>query len=270
MKKCLRCLIALTMLPSWLWAQSLKIEALRPRFQFGKQGSTTAEPSTLTTAWFVTVAVPVVGNLNFVGQLPFAFGKLEGGTPEVSDETLGNPAVGLRFQHERLNLDVSLRVPLAKNGFAGFVGSIADFDRQEAFIPDLVPLSGMIRTKVDVSKFNLQPYGGVSFNIKTSSDRRTYDIFKEAYKKLRVNDGELHVLYGAEGWFEIQKLHVGATFSGRTWVSSGGNFAESSIHQIAFRAKLVFDHFVPGALFKLPFDDLILDNVFGLSAEVKF
>ncbi len=267
MKKCLRSLVALWALPALVWAQSVKIEALRPQFDFGAK----AEPSTLTSAWFVTVAFPVLGDLNLVGQLPFAFGKLEGGTVPVTDETLGNPAVGLRFQNERLNIDVSLRLPLAKTGFAGFVGSIADLDRQEAFIPNVVPLTGMIRTKIDVSKFNLQPYGGVSFNIKTSSEQNAFDVLKEAYSKLRLNDGELHVLYGAEGWLEIQKLHVGANFSGRVWASSGGNFGESSIHQIAFRAKLVFEHFVPGALFKLPFDtDLILDNVIGLNAEITF
>ncbi|NUO82632.1 hypothetical protein HUU05_21380 [candidate division KSB1 bacterium] len=266
MKRVLHGLVALLALPAVVWAQSVKIEALRPQFDFGAS----AEPSTFTSAWFVTVAVPVLGNLNLVGQLPFAFGKLEGGTVPVTDETLGNPAVGLRFQHERLNIDVSLRLPLAKTGLAGFVGSIADFDRQEAFIPNIVPLNAMIRTKIDVSKFNIQPYGGVSFNIKTESEANSFDIFKEAYRKLRVNDGELHVLYGAEGWLEIQKLQVGATFSGRGWVSSGGNFSESTVHQIAFRAKLVFDHFIPGALFKLPFDDLILDNVFGVNAEIKF
>jgi hypothetical protein len=264
-----RILVVLLALPALAGAQSLTIEALRPQFQFGA-GINAAEPSTFTTAWFVTVAVPMVGNLNFVGQLPFAFGKLEGGSVPEEDETLGNPAVGLRFQHERLNIEVALRLPLAKTGFAGFVGSIADIDRQEAFIPNIVPLSGTIRTKVDVSKFNVQPYGGVSFNIKTKSEQNAFDVIKEAYNKLRINDGELHVLYGAEGWLELQTLHVGATFSGRGWVSSGGNFSESTIHQIAFRARLGFDHFTAGALFKLPLDDILLDNVFGLSAEIKF
>lgn len=269
MKRMVCSLFVLLALPALLGAQSLKIEALHPQFQFGA-GTNVAEPTTLTSAWFVTVAVPVLGNLNFVGQLPFATGKLEGGPVPVEDNTIGNPAVGLRFQHERLNIDVALRLPLAQTGFAGFVGSIADIDRQEAFIPNIVPLTGMIRTKIDVSKFNVQPYGGVSFNIKTSDEQNTFDVIREAYNKLRLNDGELHVLYGAEGWLELQKLHVGATFTGRTWVSSGGNFSESSIHQIAFRAKLVFDHFVPSAMFKLPLDDLILDNVLGLGAEIKF
>lgn len=269
MKRLVRSLAVLLALPVVAGAQSLKIEALRPQFQFGAKDGT-AEPSTFTTAWFVTVAVPIVGDLNFVGQLPFALGKLEGGPIPAEDKTLGNPGVGLRFQHERLNIEVALRLPLAESGFAGFVGSIADIDRQEAFIPNVVPLTGMIRTKIDVSRFNVQPYGGVSFNIKTASEQNTYDVIREAYHKLRLNDGELHVLYGAEGWLELQKLHVGATFSGRVWATSGGNFSESSIHQIAFRAKLVFDHFTPGAMFKLPFDELLLDSVFGLSAEIEF
>ncbi|MDZ7265888.1 MAG: hypothetical protein ONB48_00955 [candidate division KSB1 bacterium] len=249
-------------LPLLLPAQTIKVEAMRPQFKFGN-----AEPSTFTSAWFVTVTLPVIKDgVSFVGQLPFAFGKLENAGVPTSDETLGNPGFGLHFGGRNHALEVMLRLPVTKNDFAAFVGSIADFDRQEAFIPDLIPLTGRIRTKLSISKFSLHPYGGVSFNIKT--ERGQNQFFQTVFNKLRENDGELHLLYGAEGWFDFQPLYLGASFTGRGWLSSGGSFNDSVINQAAVRAKLVFEKFSPGAYFRVPLDDLLLDNVVGLYLDV--
>jgi len=262
MKKFAAVFTLLLLLPLLLPAQIVKVEAMRPQFKFGN-----AEPSTFTSAWFVTVTVPAIKNgVSFVGQLPFAFGKLEDSGVPTSDETVGNPGFGLHFGGQNHAIEVMLRVPVVKNDFAAFIGSIADFDRQEAFIPDLIPLTGKIRTKFSISKFSVHPYGGVSFNIKT--EREPNQFFQTVFKKLRENDGELHLLYGAEGWFDFQPLHLGASFSGRGWLSSGGTFNDSVINQVAVRARLVFEKFSPGAYFRVPLDDLLLDNVVGIHFEV--
>ena len=248
MKKFVSVLTFLVLLPALLPAQTLKIEAMRPQFKFAG-----AEPSLLTSAWFVTVKVPVIKDgVSFIGQLPVAFGKLD----DASVPTGQNHSI-----------QVMARVPLVKNGFAAFIGSVADFERQEAFIPDLIPLTGTIRTKLTVSKFSVQPYGGVSFNIATQHD--SVGFFENVYKGLRTNDGELHLIYGAEGWFDFQPFHIGASFSGRGWASSGGSFNDSVINQAAVRAKLVFEKVTPGAYFRIPLDDLLLDNVFGLYCDVN-
>lgn len=253
------------LLPAMASAQSLKLEVLKPQFDFAD-----GEPSTFTTAWFVTVDLPVWGKLNLVGQLPFATGKLEGGSVPTEDETIGNPAVGLRFKHEQLDIEVSLRLPLAKEGsFAGFVGSIADFDRQEAFISDLVPLAGMIRSKIDISKFNIRPYGGVTLNVVTDTKVTDEDFAEEIFNKLKQNSFEMHVLYGAEGWWVPGKFNLGAAFNGRVWPTSGGNFEESAVHQMTFRATYQFGKFTPGVKWRVPFDDLILDYVIGIDAELN-
>lgn len=262
MKKFAGIFAVLLLLPLLLPAQTIKVEAMRPQFKFGN-----AEPSAFTSAWFVTVTVPVIKNgVSFIGQLPFAFGKLDNSSVPTSGETIGNPGFGLHFGGRNHAIEVMLRVPVVKNGFAGFVGSIADFDRQEAFIPDLIPLTGKIKTKLSISKFIVQPYGGVSFNIKT--ERGENQFFQTVFNKLRENDGELHVLYGADGWLAFQPLYVGASFTGRGWVSSGGNFNESVVNQAAVRAKLEFEKFSPGAYFRVPLDDLLLDNVFGIYCDV--
>lgn len=262
MKKFAAVFTLLLLLPLLLPAQTIKVEAMRPQFKFGD-----GEPSTFTSAWFVTVTVPVIKDgVSFIGQLPFAFGKLEDSKIPTKGETLGNPGFGLHFGGQNHAIEVMLRVPVVKYGFAGFIGSIADFDRQEAFIPDLIPLTGKIKTKLSISKFSVQPYGGVSFNIKT--EQKQNQFFRTVFNKLRENDGELHVLYGADGWFDFQPLYVGASFTGRGWVSSGGNFNESVVNQAAVRAKLVFEKFSPGAYFRVPLDDLLLDNVIGLYFDV--
>lgn len=263
MKKFVSVFTFMFLLPALLWAQTLKIEAARPQFKFAG-----AEPTLLTSTWFVTLKVPVIKNgVSFIGQLPFAFGKLDNATVPTSDETIGNPGIGLQFGGQNHSIQVMARVPLVKNGFAAFIGSVTDFERQEAFIPDLIPLTGTIRTKLTVSKFSVQPYGGVSFNIATQHD--SVGFFENVYKGLRTNDGELHIIYGAEGWFDFQPFHIGASFSGRGWASSGGSFNDSVINQAAVRAKLVFDKVTPGAFFRIPLDDLLLDNVFGLYCDVN-
>ncbi|MGH7491173.1 MAG: hypothetical protein ACREOO_02135 [bacterium] len=260
-----RIIMLCLMSPIMALAQTLKLEVLKPQFKFGD-----AEPSTFTTAWFITVDLPVWGKLNLVAQLPFAMGKLEGGSVPTEDETIGNPAVGLRFKHERLDIELSLRLPLAKEGsFAGFVGVIADFDRQEAFIADLVPLAGMVRSKIDISKFNIRPYAGATLNVVTDTKVTDNDFAQEIFNKLKQNSFEMHVLYGAEGWWVPGKFNLGAAFNGRVWPTSGGNFRESAVHQMTFRTKYNFGKFTPSLMFRAPFDDLSLDYVIGLDAELK-
>jgi hypothetical protein len=250
------------MLPSLVSAQSVKIEVLKPQFEFGG-----GKPSFFTTAWFVTVSVPIIKGIDFVGQLPFAFGKLEDARVPTKDETIGNPAIGLRLGGEHFTLDVTARLPLVKNDFAAFVGALADIDRQEAFVPDIVPFIGMIRTKIDLAKFSIHPYGGASFNLKTEQERN--EFFARIFN-LREDDGELYLLYGAEGWLQLQPVYLGAAFNGRTWVTSGGTFSNSSIHQISIRARLEFENVAPGVLFRFPLDDILLDYLFGVNFEVSF
>jgi hypothetical protein len=258
MKRLVSVLIVLGLLPSFAPAQSLSIEVLRPQFEFGG-----GEPSTFTTAWFATLSLPIYKRLHFVGQLPFAFGKLETNPVPTKDETIGNPGFGLRFDHENLTIDVGARLPLAKTGFAGFMGSLADIDRQEAFIPDILPFYGTIKTKISVGKLNLKPYGGATFNIRVERDRLNFDYLRSVFRS-RANDGELFILYGGEGGFDIGKLYFGAAYNARTWVTSGNSFGTSSINQVSLRAKLDFGNVVPGAIFRFPLDDILLDSVLGL------
>ncbi len=264
MKSLVSVLIVLLLLPSYLQAQNLKIEAMHPQFKFAD-----GEPSTLTSAWFVTIAVPIYERLNLVGQLPFAFGELEGGSVPTSDETIGNPALGLRFDHKRLTIDVGLRVPLVKTGFAGFIGALADIDRQEAFIPDIVPFYGMIRSQIDVGKFSIIPYGGATFMVITDHQEEFFDYVEEIFD-INLNDGELYLLYGGEGWWELKPLYLGAAFNGRGWVSSGGAVSKSTTNQISLGAKMVFEQFSPGLLYRFPLDDILLDRLFGISCEFNF
>lgn len=268
MKRLVGVFAVLILLPSLVPAQSLKIEGMRPQFKFAG-----AEPTFWTSAWFVTVAVPIHKRLHFVGQLPFAFGKLKDATVPTKGEALGNPGLGLRFDHERLTIDVGARIPLVKkgiitkDGFGSFIGTLADIDRQEAFVPDILPIYGMIRTKINAGKISVHPYGGASLTVKLQSERN--DFFARIFG-LREDDGELYVLYGSDGWVDLKPFFLGATFSGRTWVTSGGTFSASSIHQISVRAKLVFEKVTPGLLFRFPLDDILLDNVFGLNCEINF
>jgi len=249
------------LLPALALAQTLTIEAVHPQFKFSE-----AKPTTLTSAWFVTVTLPVWQGVSFVGQLPVAFGKLKDSTVPTKDETIGNPAVGLRFQREHLTIEAVARLPIAKNGFAGFIGALADIDRQEAFVPDIVALVGLIKPKIGTARFSVLPYGGVSFNLKTQHERN--EFFARVFK-LREDDGELFILYGGEAWLGIRKLHVGGAFNGRGWLTSGAGFAKSTIHQVTAQAKLAFGHVAPTVFVRIPLDDILLDYAAGFNLHFE-
>ena len=257
-------------LPALVSAQSLNLEVLRPQFKFKTSNPTNpSEPSTFTMAWFATLTLPIYKNVHFVAQLPYAGGKLDENPVTTKGHTIGNPAFGLRFDHNNLFIDLGLRLPLAKNGFGGFIGAIADIDRQEAFVPDLMPLYGTIRTKLSISKFSLRPYGGATFNIRVERDKLGVDYLRSVFRA-RANDGELFVLYGGEGGFDLGKFYVGGAYSARTWVSSGVSFGTSSINQVSLRAKYDFGKITPGAIFRFPVDDILLDSVLGLHCTFEF
>ena len=269
MRRTVSVLLVLWVLPSLLGAQSLTLEVLRPQFKFRTSKPTPSEPSTFTTAWFATLTLPIYKNVHFVGQLPYAGGKLDENPVTTKGHTIGNPAFGLRFDHNNLFIDVGLRLPFAKNGFGGFVGAIADIDRQEAFVPDLMPLYGMVKTKISISKFSIRPYGGATFNIRVERDKLGVDYLRSVFRA-RANDGELFVVYGGEGGFELGQFYIGGTYSARTWVSSGVSFGTGSINQVSLRAQYDFGQITPGAIFRFPVDDILLDSVFGLNCAFEF
>jgi len=270
MKRSVSVLLVLLVLPVLTLAQSLNIEVLRPQFKFrSSDPMKPSEPSTLTTAWFATLALPIYKNIHFVGQVPFAGGKLDENPVTTKGSTIGNPAFGLRFDHQNLFIDAGLRLPFAKNGFGGFIGAIADIDRQEAFVPDILPLYGMIKTKISAGKFSVRPYGGATFTIRIERDSLKFDYLKNVFS-VRANDGELFVVYGGEGGFDLGKFYVGGAYSARTWVTSGVSFGTGSINQVSIRAKYDFGKVIPGAIFRFPVDDILLDSVLGLHCAFEF
>jgi hypothetical protein len=256
-----RSFLALLFLPALATAQSITIEAVHPEFKFAG-----AKPTTLTSAWFVTVELPVWQGVSFVGQVPFAYGKLKDSTVPTKDETIGNPAVGLRFQREHIILEAVMRIPLVESGFAGFIGSLADIDRQESFVPDIVALVGMIKPKVGGGAFTLHPYGGLSFNVKAEQGS---NLFTSTVYKLRQNDGEMYLLYGGEAQLAVSKLQLNGAFNGRAWLTSGAGFAKSTIHQITAQARLAFENISPGVLVRIPLDDILLDYTIGLNLHCE-
>jgi len=258
MKRLMSVVVVLLLSSFAVEAQILSIEVLKPQFVFAG-----AKPTFSTTAWFATLQIPLYKHFQFVGQLPFAHAELKDGRVPAPGNTIGNPAFGLRLDHEKFHLDFGLRLPFAKTGFAGFVGALADIDRQEAFVPDIIPLYGMIKTKLSLGKFSIRPYGGATFTVKIERDQLRFDYLKAVYRT-RANDGEFFLLYGGEGGLEFGKFYLGGAYNARTWLTSGASFGTSSVNQVTLRAKLDFAKVVPGAIFRFPIDDILLDNLFGV------
>jgi hypothetical protein len=119
--------------------KSFAIEILKPNFD-GDDNTTFA-----TSAIFLSGRIPV-SNLILVAELPFAhFGIKDF---DDSQTAFGNPYFGLeiRKQDAPLFVEMGLRAPLASSDLdkedALGVGTLTEFDRAEAFIPDVFAVLG--------------------------------------------------------------------------------------------------------------------------------
>jgi len=177
--------VATTILPSSLAAQSIwldrshdktiSLEILKPDFQ-GKDNTTFT-----TSALFLSLRYPLTEKVIFVAELPFphygiesAFGYSE------SDNTLGNPYVGLEIRQPDSPVfgELGIRAPLTdeeKHDSAIWHGVLTDLvDRFEAFMPDYLPITGMVNYRhKNSSGFALRLRGGPVFWINTEKKTTT-------------------------------------------------------------------------------------------------
>ena len=142
-----------------------------------------------------------------------------------------------------------LRLPLASqdDALAGLLGLETDFDRAEAFLPDLV----VITTRFNYHNvaptggmFHLRP--GLAFWVPTSG-----------------GEPELLFDYVIIGGYEKGRLATGAQLSGRLVVSaSGGNFADRTVNQMSLFGRFRFGSVIPGLELRIPLgDDLDPDYI---------
>ncbi len=157
---------------------------------------------------------------------------------------VGNPYVGLEYgQADAATYwEGGIRLPLASRDdfLASLVGVETDFDRAEAFVPDLVSITTRFNyhsVKPSGSMFHLRP--GLTFWIPTSG-----------------GEAEMLFDYALIGGYEKGRVTAGAQLSGRLNVTSGGgNFANRTVDQLSFFGRLRFGSLIPGLELRVPLGD---------------
>jgi hypothetical protein len=234
---------------------SILAEVLFPDFE-----GETAFP---TWAWFVAGKLPVATTGAVVLELPYAHGQIENDFFDDGEGSIGNPYIGYEYRPHTngLLLEAGLRLPLAsEEKFLPFiVGIYSDADRQEAFIPNLVPL-----------RLGLHYHHGAAPESPLSWDLR---VVPAAWIQTE-NDAETDFVIGYGGTlrYEADVARIGGGLTGR-WIATADNadFGEASIHQLELQADFLRGSVRPGLQLKLPLDDDLsnaLDKSWGFTLTV--
>jgi hypothetical protein len=238
--------------------QTVGLEVLIPDFKTEDGGGVSG------WALFLSLRAPLSDQLRFAGELPFVHANLESGSfffRSGSQNSFGNPYLGLEIGRQGSPVfgEIGVRAPLASedNFGAALVGVITDFDRLEAFLPNVVSISGMLNFhQIGETGFALRLRGGPSLDINTEGE-----------------DTELLIGYSAQAGYETEAVSILGGVTGRVnMTEENADFGERSVHQIGFNASLGLGKARPGVHFRLPLDDDLknsLDFVFGFNLGVQ-
>ena len=235
------------------------LEVLRPNFN----GENNDEVSGL--ALFLSMRAPLSKQLHFVGELPFVKSNFESSSIFFrggSQNMIGNPYLGFELGRQGSPIfgEFGVRLPFAAEDKFGaaLVGFSTDFDRLEAFIPNTLPLTGMLNYHHrEASGFAVRLRGGPSLLINTDGE-----------------DTELFLGYSAQAGYESERFSLLGGLMGRANLTEeGGDFGERSVHQLAFNASAGLGKIRPGIHFRLPLDEGLkesIDSVFGFNLGIQF
>ena len=222
----------------------LRVEALKPLFK-GVDGSF------LVGALFLDGVVRATEGLDVEAELPLARASVPGGI-EASSLRIGNPYLGLRFRSAGKTVGgrFGVRLPLSSAGSsfgsqALQVGTLADFDRLEAFLPKVFSVRGAVEvTQRSTNGFIAGLAAGPTFLISTEG-----------------GDPEVFGDYGGRIGYETSKAYVSAELTGRLVVSESGNLAERTAHQVGAAVELRPGRVRPHLRLRLPLDKNYRDQV---------
>ena len=257
-------LLPVTAAAQTIWTSSerttnLTLEWLRPDFEEGD------DVSFFTSGLFLSGRLAVSDKLNLVADLPFAYydAEVSSGGGNESDATIGNPYLGLEVGRVDSPIwgELGLRVPLApSDNLAVGSGFYSDYDRCEAFMPDILSFVGIANYQYrHDTGFSMRLRGGPLVLVDTD-------------EALADSDSEVYAIYSLQGWYDTARMRFGAGFTGRLWASESDlDFKERSVHHLGLAMAGKFRGVEPGLHFRLPLDEDLTDYmnyVFGINVTV--
>ena len=256
---------AVTCLQSGLSAQSLWmdqtsdraifVEFLKPEFE----GADNAD--FLTSDIFLSGRFPITSVVAVEAEMPFSRYGTDDGAVERSQSAIGNPYLGARIRGSALTTRVGVRLPVASgdDGTALTSGRLTDYDRFEAFLPDVFSVNASFAGPTQLSEsFVLNMGGGPALLLFTEDTGG--------------DDSEIYAQYFLVPQYNGQMVTVKAGVTGRALMTESDlNFGERSSHQVGMAAALNYGTVRPGLHLRIPLDEDLsedIDYVLGVNATV--
>lgn len=168
-------------------------------------------------------------------------------TPQKAQTAVGNPYLGISFaknQSSSFTLDAGIRLPLAPNGkpTARVVGLESDFDRWEAFGPDLFSMRVL--------------FGGKWSGSTSPLITKWIKVGGTVIGPTNNQDSDLLIDFQAGLRFIEDNLNFNTAIIGRTLLTQSGlSFMERSEFILGFDASLTFGSIRPGLHIRVPLTD---------------
>lgn len=237
--------------------KGLWLEVLHPRFD-------RADVSTLSSAWYLSGRLPITEHAKLLFELPFAYVDADRGPfRDESGSALGNPLLVLELlASDAVRVELGARLPLTPDDgddAAQVLGAFADYNRSDAFIPRIVPLSGaLVLERPLAPAFTLHARGGLTLVLPTESDE----------------DNATLLDYGLFGSYDAGGGRIGLGLMGRWLVSNEDlrRFSEASAHQLGLNVDVGTGRVRPGIMIRVPLDDDFsdaLESVIGITLQVE-
>ncbi len=241
------------------------LEVLRPSVRLPLESQ-----SLTSVAVFLTGRLRLSPAYRLLVEIPVAFGKFSGscltalgGGPCLfaqSGSTIGNPYIGVESGADGASAfgEVGLRLPFASEnqGPALLVGSLADLDRLEAFVPQVVTFSAFGNYRVATSSgFRFRLRAGPLLEFGASSAPRGLEAW---------------IAYAVQAGYESGPVGLLAGLGGRASVAHAAQRAFTD--QLTAALYLRLAGIKPGASLRLPLDDArdqIVGATIGLSLSVE-
>lgn len=242
------------------------MEVLRP--ELSQDVTDVLDVSFISSATFLSGRYALSPRLNVVGELPFAYGDLNGVEMDGHRATLGNPYLGIEvLTSGPLSFEAGIRAPLAdEESFGTVIGLLTEFPtRSEAFLIDYVPVtaSAIYDVRLD-DRVTFRVRGGPSLWLNTGDP-----VDPETEEPISL-DTELLATYGGQLWYQAPRWSVGGGLMGRGLLTEDGSFNERTVHQLGLTGNVVLGKVVPGLQFRVPLDDGDgVDFVTGLNIAVR-
>jgi hypothetical protein len=203
----------------------------------------------LTTAWFFTGRIGLAERVTLHVEVPVAHVEVEGSfLSDGSESVIGNPYVGglFRFPGFAGWAEVGVRLPIGGANPASLVGLIADIDRLDAWVDEVLPVKALLGRRWTYSSGAFaEVRGGPLLLLDIGEGDRT--------------DGFLNasVLTGLDRPGFLVALGV----SGTGALTGGGNFEERTLFQGGGLVEIRVGRFRPGVSLVLPIDSQLRNSI---------